>query len=47
VLSAQLETVSGESKGQMVLQLPENEQKAALAMRVLQDKGVRVEEVNG
>jgi len=47
VLSAQLETVSGESKGQMVLRLPENEQKAALAMRVLQDKGVRVEEVNG
>lgn len=47
VLSAQLETVSGESKGQMVLRLPEDDATAERAMRVLAEKGVRVEEVNG
>lgn len=46
VLSAQLDTVSGERKGQMVLQLPESAQLADMAMRVLKDKGVRVEEVS-
>lgn len=47
VLSAQLETVSGESKGQMVLRLPEDGATAEKAMRVLLEKGVRVEEVDG
>ncbi len=47
VLSAQLGTVSGESRGEMVLRLPEDPTTAEKAMRVLIDKGARVEEVNG